>query len=71
MLSVQIKNGDDVVFEGKMPFVNTFGDVPEGEVLAYFNSLLNLSFAINWGNFAETYGVQSGAEWHVKVKKSE
>ncbi len=71
MLAVQIKKGDEVVFEGKIPYVNTFGDVPEGEMLAYINSLLNLSFAINWGNFAGTHGVSSGPEWSVNVEKAE
>lgn len=71
MLLVQIKNGEEVVFEEKMPFVNTFGDVPEGEMLAYFNSLMNLSFAINMDNFSETYGVYSGPDWTIKVEKTE
>jgi len=70
LLSVQIKNGEDVVFEENMLFVNTFGDVAEGEMLAYLNSLLNLSFAINLDNFAETYGIASGPDWHVRVQKA-
>ena len=69
-LSVQIKNVEGVVFEEVIPYVNTFGDVPEGEMLAYLNSQLCLSFAINMGNFSETYGVYSGPEWHVKVTKA-
>ena len=38
LLMVRIKNGEEVVFEGKMPYVNTFGDVPEGDMLAFLNS---------------------------------
>lgn len=68
-LAVVIHQDDQVVFEGEIPFVSTFGDVPNGEVLAYLNSVNNLSFAVNWGNFAETYGVSSGAEWQVEVKR--
>lgn len=71
ILAVQIKHGDEAVFEGKIPYVNTFGDVPEGDKLAYFNSLLNLSFAINWGNFAATHEVSSGPDWQVIIKKAE
>lgn len=43
-----------------IPLVRTFGDVREGEPLAYFNSRDRLSFAINMGSFAERYGVEPG-----------
>jgi S-adenosylmethionine hydrolase len=51
-----------------MPFVSTFGDVPKGKPLAYLNSLMELSFAINQGNFAEKYHIKNGGSWTVKVK---
>ena len=69
MLAVTITGEDQTVYEGTLPYVSTFGDVPEGEPLAYLNSVNNLSFAINWGNFAETHGVSSGADWHVEVNR--
>ncbi len=52
-----------------MPYVRTFGDVPEGAPLLYLNSLLNLSFALNQGSFAEKFGVRAGGEWTVRVEK--
>jgi len=55
------------VAEVEMPYVTTFGDVPEGEALALINSLYELSFAINMGNFSEQYSVSSGAGWSVEV----
>jgi len=51
------------------PIANTFGGVKEGENLAYMNSLLSLSFAINMGSFAEKYKISAGAEWSVQVSK--
>jgi S-adenosylmethionine hydrolase len=33
------------------------------------NSLLNVSFALNRGDFAKTNKVGRGAEWGVRVKK--
>ncbi|MBS4762652.1 MAG: SAM-dependent chlorinase/fluorinase, partial [Brachyspira sp.] len=48
---------------------NTFGDVAENDNLAYFNSELNFSIAINMGNFSERYRVYSGAEWSIEVIK--
>jgi S-adenosylmethionine hydrolase len=38
--------------------VKTFGDVKEGEPLAYWNSRGRLSLAINMGDAAKTYGVK-------------
>lgn len=66
-LAVKIVGDSETVYEGEFPYVATFGDVPQGEPLAYLNSVNNLSFAINWGNFAETHGVSSGPGWHVEV----
>ena len=68
-VEVRIFNEGEQVFEGTMPYVSTFGDVPEGEMLLYLNSVDNLAFAINWGNFAETYGVASGPAWRVELAR--
>ncbi|TNH09218.1 SAM hydrolase/SAM-dependent halogenase family protein [Testudinibacter sp. TR-2022] len=66
---VQIKQGEQLRYSGKMPYVSSFGDVKDGEPLLYLNSLLNVSFALNMENFAEKNQVKSGADWHVSVKK--
>ena len=68
-VAVRIFNEGEQVFAGEMPYVSTFGDVPEGETLLYLNSVDNVAFAINWGNFAATYGIASGPEWRVEVEK--
>ena len=51
----------------ELPLVSTFGDVPEGRPLAYFNSREQLSFAINLGNFAATHSVLPGQPVVVRV----
>ena len=66
---VRILKGSRQVFKGNMPYVATFGDVAMGETLLYLNSIDNVAFAINWGNFAETYVIGSGPEWGVEVAK--
>ncbi len=66
-VAVKITRGGQVVFEGRMPFVNTFGEVTEGKTLLYLNSLNTVSFAINMGNFAEVYAIGSGPEWGVEI----
>ncbi|MGF1474670.1 MAG: S-adenosyl-l-methionine hydroxide adenosyltransferase family protein [Geminicoccaceae bacterium] len=69
VLNVSIQESEKTVFEGQMPFVNTFGDVPQGEPLLYMNSVDNLSVAINWGDFAGTHGISSGPDWRITISK--
>jgi S-adenosylmethionine hydrolase len=68
-LQVTIYNKNQKVYEGIMPYVETFGAVAKGKPLAYFNSLLQLSFALNMQNFAKVYHVNSGSDWSVQIKK--
>jgi S-adenosylmethionine hydrolase len=55
------------IYKGDAPYSETFGAVPEGKPLAYINSLLHLSFALNQGDFAKTYQVASGSDWSLSV----
>jgi S-adenosylmethionine hydrolase len=66
---VTIAEGGRVVYAGEMPYVHTFGDVPEGAPLLYLNSLLNVSFALNMGSFARKHGIASGAAWSVRIER--
>ena len=68
-LQVSISNRDSLIFEGMVPFVSTFGDVPDKNPLAYLNSLMNVSLALNMGSFADSFHVQSGPEWNIRIKK--
>jgi S-adenosylmethionine hydrolase len=67
-VGVTIFDGDSQIFEGRMPFVDTFGDVPEGKPLLYVNSLDNMAVAINFGDFAGTHGIGSGPEWRMEIR---
>ncbi len=66
---VTISRGSRVWFNGDLRYTRTFGDVAEGEPLLYLNSLMNVSFALNRGDFAKKYGISCGAEWTVRVEK--
>ncbi len=68
-LHVEIFYNQDKVYSGDMPYCQTFGAVDKGQPLAYLNSLLQLSFALNQGDFAKTYSVMSGSDWRVEVWK--
>ena len=70
LLYVEIFHKDEKVYSGDMPYCQTFGAVDKGKPLAYLNSLLQLSFALNQGDFARTNSVASGNEWRVEVQRA-
>lgn len=69
-IKVLIENNQQKVYEGIVKYVNTFGDVKEGEDVGYFNSLLFFSLGINMGSFSEKYKIFSGGEWRIELMKN-
>lgn len=68
-LRVRIFNNKLKVYDQRLPIVDTFAGVPSGKPLLYFNSLLNLSAALNQGDFAKRYKIRSGPEWSMRVSR--
>jgi len=68
---VVISRDTKEVWRGVLPYARTFGDVPQGAPLLYINSLLNVSFALNQGNFSRTHGLGSGGGWTVRLERAE
>ncbi|MEO7412687.1 MAG: S-adenosyl-l-methionine hydroxide adenosyltransferase family protein [Opitutaceae bacterium] len=66
---VTIAHRGKTVFRGDLPYARTFGDVAEGAPLVYLNSLMNVSFALNQGDFAKKHSISSGAAWSVRMEK--
>ena len=66
-LIVEIYHQQKQVYKGNMPFENTFGAVAVGKPLAYLNSLMNLSIALNQGSFAQQFKVQAGNDWTLTL----
>jgi S-adenosylmethionine hydrolase len=66
---VQIFYGKTAVYDKTVRLVNTFGEAALGDDVAYINSLLNFSVAVNQGNFSEKYKVMSGPDWTIVVQK--
>lgn len=69
VLQVVILHEGRPVYRGEMPYTSTFGAVAIGKPLAYLNSLLQVSFALNQGNFAAVNKIGSGGMWTVEVRK--
>jgi S-adenosylmethionine hydrolase len=72
-----LKPGQDIMIEiledtvrrysGSLPLVNTFGEVPQGTALAYMNSLMNFSLALNEASFADSFNIRSGPQWNIRI----
>ncbi|MBO9729424.1 MAG: S-adenosyl-l-methionine hydroxide adenosyltransferase family protein [Chitinophaga sp.] len=70
VLHVNFFHNGKKVYETNAPYSQTFGAVKVGQPLSYLNSLMQLSFALNQGNFAATHHIGSGSEWSVEVTVS-
>jgi S-adenosylmethionine hydrolase len=68
-VEVNISRNGIQVFHQDVEFAHTFGDVSEGKMLAYMNSLMNFSLAINMGNMADSFHINSGPEWNIVVRR--
>jgi S-adenosylmethionine hydrolase len=66
-LEVQILSNGELRAQVVLSYVDTFAGVAAGQPLLYFNSLGDVSLAINQGNFAQQYGVASGPGWNVVI----
>ena len=66
---VIIKNKKEMVWQGSVPYTKSFGDVALGDNMLFVNSSGNLSIAINQGNFANTYNIESGTDWTIEIEK--
>ena len=68
-VSARFVQHDSLVFSGSMTYVTTFGAVSEKAPLAYVNSLMNVSFALNMANFADSFRIRSGPDWRVVLSR--
>jgi S-adenosylmethionine hydrolase len=69
-LKVTIYQKNTKKYQGTMPYMETFGGVTKGKPLAYLNSLMQVSFALNMNSFAAVHKIGSGSEWRVEMTKA-
>ena len=65
VLHLVVRHGEELVLECDLPLCRTFGEVAKGELLAYTNELMNVSFTMNQASIVERYGIGFGGDWHV------
>ena len=69
MYDIVIRNIGEVAWEGLLPYAKSFGDVSLGDNLLFVNSSGSTSIAVNQGNFANKYGIGSGDNWTIEIRK--
>lgn len=69
VLRVVVHHGDELVLDERMPLCRTFGEVGKGELLAYTNELMNVSFTMNQASIVERYGIGFGGDWAVSFER--
>lgn len=69
LVVVTIRQAGKAVWEETVPYAHTFGDVPVGKNLMFINSSGYVSMAVNQGNFANKYNIDSGRDWTLSVRK--
>jgi S-adenosylmethionine hydrolase len=70
VLRIELRHDGALVLDEEMPLCRAFGDVGPGELLAYTNELMNVSFTMNQSSIVERYGIGFGAGWDVRVSKA-
>jgi len=70
VFEVVIRNHNTIVWQDRLPYVRSFGEVPLGENLLFINSSGWLSIAVNQGNFADKYAIGSGKNWTIELRNT-
>jgi len=66
---IRIFHQSILMYEGDVLYASTFSAVAEGRPVSYLNSLLHFAVAVNMGNFAAQYKIESGPDWTIEIKK--
>ncbi|RVU96801.1 DNA-directed RNA polymerase subunit delta [Coriobacteriales bacterium OH1046] len=69
-VEVTIENGTRMLYKNFLAFARSFADVYVGEPLVYANSLDCMAVAINQGSFAAAYGIGTGVNWKISLRKA-
>ena len=69
-VEVTIENGTRMLYKNFLTYARSFADVYVGEPLVYANSLDCMAVAINQGSFAAAYGIGTGVNWKIGLRKA-
>ncbi len=64
-----VRCGSREVYRAEMPYVPSFGYVPQGEPLVMISETKHLQIAKNLGNISVEYDIGTGPDWSISFKK--
>ncbi|MEM7123653.1 MAG: SAM-dependent chlorinase/fluorinase [Pseudomonadota bacterium] len=69
VLTVTISEDDQVIYQDSVTYAAAYPDVEPGAPLILLNNVGNMSLALSFANFAETYGVGAGPQWRITFER--
>lgn len=66
-----LRHGEQVLFDRPILYQQSFASAQPGEEILFHNYSGFLGIGINRDSFAQRYGVKSGSDWTVSVRKAE
>jgi S-adenosylmethionine hydrolase len=70
IFEVIIDREGSIVYKSTMKYGRSFADSELGDPLLYINSLDKIGVALNQESFAEKFSIGTGAEWIIKIRKT-
>lgn len=67
---ILVTHGGRIVFQENVTYGRAFNTVPVGGLVLYVSSLNRMAIAINQGNLAQTYAIQTGLDWIVTITRT-
>lgn len=69
MFRVSIRNGENVIYQGKVPYMRSFGSVAVGEPLLMNSESRTIEIAVNSKNMTDSYHMECGPDWTITLEK--
>ncbi len=69
-LRVNVRHGEEIVFDRGVLFHQSFGFVKPGEPIVYNNEMMKIALAVSRGSFTGQFGLSYGADWRVVFTKA-
>ncbi len=69
VLETEIYHDGKKVYSKKVKYETSFSKVDISDPIIYMNSANHMALAINQGNFSKAYGIGTGSNWTITMKK--
>lgn len=66
---ITITNNEHTYFDEDVPYEKSFGFVEKGKPVLYCGSSLYLAMDLNMGNLMDTYHLDTGKNWYVRIEE--